>query len=121
MRKLVFGLSAMMLIMVFVSFKSRNLTTHYSTLTAKDTILYPEETHFKNVRQLTFGGDNAEAYWSYDGQWIVFQRTAPADGIPCDQIFIGKARNGWNGWIQTHRLFDDHIGIFQLTQIFRRW
>ena len=32
-----------------------------------DTILYPEESHFKNVQQLTFGGDNAEAYWSYDG------------------------------------------------------
>jgi hypothetical protein len=26
-----------------------------------DTILYPEEKHFKNVQQLTFGGDNAEA------------------------------------------------------------
>ncbi len=24
-----------------------------------DTIIYPEESHFKNVRQLTFGGDNA--------------------------------------------------------------
>jgi TolB protein len=55
-----------------------------------DTLHYPEETHFKNVQQLTFGADNAEAYWSYDGKWIVFQRTAPKDGVPCDQIFIGK-------------------------------
>lgn len=58
--------------------------------TANDTILYPEETHFANVRQLTFGGDNAEAYWSYDGKSIVFQRTSAKDGIPCDQIFIGN-------------------------------
>ncbi len=29
---------------------------------AADTLLYSEETHFKNVQQLTFGGDNAEAY-----------------------------------------------------------
>ncbi|HEX2532706.1 MAG TPA: hypothetical protein VHK69_03165 [Chitinophagaceae bacterium] len=54
-----------------------------------DTLQYPEETHFRNVRQLTFGGDNAEAYWSYDGKWIVFQRTSVKDGIPCDQIFAG--------------------------------
>ncbi len=54
-----------------------------------DSLLLPEETHFKNLQQLTFGGDNAEAYFSYDGKKIVFQRTAPADGIECDQIFIG--------------------------------
>lgn len=57
---------------------------------AADTLRYPEETHFKNVQQLTFGGDNAEAYWSYDNKYIVFQRTNPKDGIACDQIFIGK-------------------------------
>ena len=55
-----------------------------------DTILYPEESHFKNVQQLTFGGDNAEAYWSYDGKWLVFQRTYAKEGIACDQIFAGK-------------------------------
>lgn len=55
-----------------------------------DTLTYPEEKHFKNVQQLTFGGDNAEAYWSYDGKQIVFQRTSAKDGIPCDQIFIGN-------------------------------
>jgi len=55
-----------------------------------DTLHYPEETHFKNIRQLTIGADNAEAYWSFDGKYIVFQRTAPKDGVPCDQIFIGK-------------------------------
>lgn len=57
---------------------------------ATDTLRYPEESHFKNIRQLTFGGDNAEAYWSYDGKMLVFQRTNAKDGIPCDQIFIGK-------------------------------
>lgn len=57
---------------------------------SQDSLIHPEETHFKNIRQLTFGGDNAEAYWSYDGSHIVFQRTSPKDGIPCDQIFVGK-------------------------------
>lgn len=57
---------------------------------AKDTLHYPEEVHFKNITQLTFGGDNAEAYWSYDGKMVVFQRTSVKDGVPCDQIYVGK-------------------------------
>jgi len=57
---------------------------------AEDTLHYADEKHFKNIRQLTFGGDNAEAYWSYDGKSIVFQKTNPKLGLNCDQIFIGK-------------------------------
>lgn len=55
-----------------------------------DALRYPEEKHFKNIRQLTFGGDNAEAYFGYDNQHISFQRTAPKAGVPCDQIFYGS-------------------------------
>jgi Tol biopolymer transport system component len=55
-----------------------------------DTLQYPSEKHLQNVQQLTFGGDNAEAYFSFDSKWIVFQRTQPKDGVMCDQIFIGK-------------------------------
>jgi TolB protein len=55
-----------------------------------DTLQYPEEKHFKNLQQLTFGGDNAEAYFSADSKWLIFQRTDPKDGIKCDQMFIGK-------------------------------
>ncbi len=57
---------------------------------ATDTLRYTEETHFKNVQQLTTGGDNAEAYWSYDGKKIIFQRTNPKEGIMCDRMFIGS-------------------------------
>lgn len=55
-----------------------------------DTLRYPDETHFKNMQQLTFGGDNAEAYFSYDGKWLIFQKTNPKEGILCDEMFIGK-------------------------------
>lgn len=55
-----------------------------------DTLLYPEEKHFRNVRQLTFGGDNAEAYFSYDGKMLVYQKTNPKEGINCDQIYVGQ-------------------------------
>jgi Tol biopolymer transport system component len=43
------------------------------------------ETHIKNVRQLTFGGENAEAYWSFGGSELIFQRTG--GDFKCDQIF----------------------------------
>ena len=31
------------------------------------------ENHFKNLRQLTFSGENAEAYFSSDGKKLIFQ------------------------------------------------
>jgi Tol biopolymer transport system component len=65
------------------------LIIHHSSLTA-DTLQYPSETHLKNIQQLTFGGDNAEAYFSFDSKWIIFQRTKANEGLSCDQIFIGK-------------------------------
>jgi len=58
-----------------------------SDLTDWETKLNADEKHFKNLRQLTFGGDNAEAYFGFDNEHIVFQRTAPKDGVECDQIF----------------------------------
>jgi TolB protein len=44
----------------------------------------PEEKHLRNVKQLTFGGENAEAYFSFDGKRLVFQQTKDR---PCDQIY----------------------------------
>jgi Tol biopolymer transport system component len=46
------------------------------------------ERHLRNIRQLTFGGENAEAYFSPDGTRLIFQSTR--DGHPCDQIFTMK-------------------------------
>jgi Tol biopolymer transport system component len=44
-----------------------------------------KETHLRNIKQLTFGGENAEAYLSLDGQEIIFQSTR--EPLKCDQIF----------------------------------
>lgn len=54
---------------------------------AKDTLRYPEEKHLRNVRQLTFGGNNAEAYFSTDNKHLVFQSDYAEWGLGCDQIF----------------------------------
>ena len=55
-----------------------------------DSIHFAGETHFANIRQLTFGGDNAEAYFSKDGKQLIFQKTDVQNGIMCDQIWMGK-------------------------------
>jgi TolB protein len=44
------------------------------------------EPHLKNIRQLTFGGDNAEAYFSPDGKKLAFQSNYAGWGHQCDQI-----------------------------------
>lgn len=54
---------------------------------ASDTLIYPQEKHFKNMRQLTFGGDNAEAYFSFSGKSLSLQITNPKWGTECDQIY----------------------------------
>ncbi len=51
-------------------------------------LIYPEEKHFKSLRQLTFGGDNAEAYWSFNDESLVFQATNEKWNAHCDQIFL---------------------------------
>jgi len=45
----------------------------------------PEEKHLKNVRQLTYGGQNAEAYFSLDDKQLIFQHQGTS--VPCDQIY----------------------------------
>src|SRR2546423_665885 len=49
------------------------------------TLIFPGESHFAHVRQLTFGGQNAEAYYSADGRQLIYQSTP--EGAGCDQIY----------------------------------
>jgi len=70
-------------------------------LSAQVRTISPEkgEVHFANLRQLTNGGENAEAYWSRDGQWITFQSTR--NGRTCDEQFVMRADGS-----QVHRISD---------------
>ena len=47
------------------------------------------EKHLANIKQLTFGGENAEAYWSPDGKKLTLQ--SRRDGLKADQIFTMNA------------------------------
>ncbi|HYX06469.1 MAG TPA: hypothetical protein VE912_07015 [Bacteroidales bacterium] len=54
-----------------------------------------QESHLANLKQLTYGGDNAEAYFNPDGKFLTFQSNNQAWGLSCDQIFsmnIEKAK-----------------------------
>jgi TolB protein len=53
--------------------------------TSGDLTVPGEAKHLKNVRQLTFGGQNAEAYFSFDDKSLIFQHQG--EGVPCDQIY----------------------------------
>ncbi len=49
-------------------------------------LISQSERHFTNVKQITFGGSNAEAYFSFDGKQLIYQATK--DQYKCDQIFM---------------------------------
>lgn len=77
-------------LLAITGFNKSAENTNITLVPQNDTIHFAGETHFKNIRQLTFGGDNAEAYFSFDGKYIIYQRTDAKNGIPCDQIWMGK-------------------------------
>ena len=52
----------------------------------------PSKDHLAKMKQLTFGGQNAEAYWSPDGKRLIFQSTR--EPYSCDQIYVMNADGG---------------------------
>jgi Tol biopolymer transport system component len=57
-----------------------------SPSTSRSVAPLPAETHFRSLKQITFGGENAEAYFSHDGKWLTLQSTR--DGRTCDQQYV---------------------------------
>jgi Tol biopolymer transport system component len=64
-----------------------------------DTLRDPREVHLRNVRQLTFSGENAEAYFSPDGSSLIFQARAQGEG--CDQIYTMDLATGETRLVST--------------------
>ncbi len=57
-----------------------------------DSLRFAGEVHLRNIRQLTFGGNNAEAYWSSDDKHLIFQSDWSAiNDQGCDQIYVMDA------------------------------
>lgn len=57
-----------------------------SPATSKSVAPSNGERHFSAIRQITFGGENAEAYFSHDGKWLTLQSTR--EGRTCDQQYV---------------------------------
>lgn len=70
------------------SCKNNEIKTKFS-----NPLTYENEVNFKNMRQLTFEGENAEAYWSFDDSKLIFQATNENWGQSCDQIYIIDTNN----------------------------
>ena len=60
---------------------------HQKTEASEGKVHYDSEKHLSNIKQLTFGGDNAEAYFSFDSKKLVFQASNKDWDAACDQIF----------------------------------
>ena len=70
-----------------------------------DKFRFSGEVHLRNIKQLTFGGNNAEAYWSFDNKQLVFQSDwDKINNQGCDQIFIMNAEGKELSERETYRL-----------------
>jgi Tol biopolymer transport system component len=83
------ALGLLLLAVVALSFQcsGENRSVAENNENQTDTLRNESEVHLKNLRQLTFGGDNAEAYFSFDDKNLVFQSNYSEWGVECDQIF----------------------------------
>ncbi len=93
--KYIFLISTSLILIIFLSCSNgSNANSHdtdsdqkQTTKILDTTVHYTQEVHLANVKQLTDGGDNAEAYFSFDNSMIVFQAKVPEWGSKCDQIY----------------------------------
>ena len=78
-----------------------NALNRYSSFVddSSNEFIEPEEKHFKNLRQLTFSGENAEAYFSSDSKKLIFQ-SHDGDG-KCDQIYTMDLKTGTIEMVST--------------------
>ena len=71
-------------------------------------LTYEGEKHFKNVKQITFGGDNAEAYWSFDDKQLIFQSNFNQWDVECDQMFLMNSDDSFE--LNTPKMLSTGLG-----------
>ena len=81
------------ILLILMLFSCHQKNTNYNSINLSNNLIYPQEKHLSNLKQLTFSGDNAEAYWSFDDSQLVFQAKNSNWGAQCDQIFITDTNN----------------------------
>lgn len=74
-----------MAILIVAGFESKSESDNSAKTENKTPRILEGEKHFANIKQITFGGQNAEAYWSSDGSELIFQ--SQRDSAECDVIY----------------------------------
>jgi len=85
--KYVLGLLLLAVAIYSFQCSGENKSSEEKETAQTDSLRYEQENHLQNLRQLTFGGDNAEAYFSFDNKNLVFQSNFSDWSVQCDQIF----------------------------------
>jgi TolB protein len=86
MKPLSFAAVTIVLVAAVFACASRGAATRPTINSANSPAPETGEGHFGRIRKLTFGGENAEAYFSADGKRLIFQSTR--DGRTCDQQYV---------------------------------
>jgi TolB protein len=84
MRQLINAAASGLAVCGFLSFTASGFDNS-TAQSAASTAAGKSERHLRNIRKLTSGGENAEAYFSADGTRLIYQSTRPE--YPCDQIY----------------------------------
>jgi TolB protein len=71
----------------------------FPTRNQQSSLIDPRERHFSFIRQLTFGGENAEGYFSFDEKTLIFQSTRPP--YACDQMYTMDLATGKTRLVST--------------------
>ena len=79
-------LFVLIFLILFFSYINRKNQSTIGFKQFNNLLIQPGENHFVNLQQLTFSGENAEAYFSKDGSKLIFQ-SHDGDSL-CDQIYI---------------------------------
>src|SRR5215208_5492861 len=74
---------------LLLSFSAAVFSAGQSPANKPSPVELPSEKHLRNVRQMTDGGENAEAYFSGGGDRLNFQ--SKRDEAECDQIYTVRA------------------------------
>lgn len=94
------GLCCIAALSLPVAVRAQNPPGASTSTTTANGLVEPRETRFGKMRQLTFQGENAEAYWSPDGTRLIYQST-PTPGEGCDQIYTMDPRTGESTLVST--------------------
>jgi Tol biopolymer transport system component len=100
-------------------------TTPSISSATERSLIDARETHLSDLKQLTFEGENAEAYFSFDGNKLSLQRRGPNE--PCDRIFtldtrqatpqLSQVSSGQGATTCAHYLPDNDTLVYASTHL----